>query len=250
MEKFKWGCGTGWQHDASARSKRHHRNEHIFPRLTDTTKGLVAIQKKTWELIGFFHMPNVSDHATAPPPNNFRLLLLRRLQRAFLRVAAHSMLMAITAPAHGQGSWGEGGSPWKAWWRESAQKGVSTNVPLRDLDPHAPIAANGRRLEVAWMGCHCLATAQPGKAPPGTREWPYPWQSVQGTEIHRIYGVTSKMSSGGVGGGSRRQVRRNVSSALIPTPELGVKGSSCVDARNRLGACAGVLCCLAPPPEP
>ena len=51
---------------------------------------------------------------------------------------------------------------WRVWWPVSGEAGgrVSTNVLLRDLDLHAPVAADGRRLEVAVDGLPLFGGAQ------------------------------------------------------------------------------------------
>ena len=92
---------------------------------------------------------------------------------------------------------------------------VSTNVLLRVLDLHAPIAADGRRLEVAVDGLplfggaqlavdttlvsalHCDGTARRGAA--HNEGVAISMAEREGTEISRTCWASSQISSGGSG---------------------------------------------------
>ena len=93
---------------------------------------------------------------------------------------------------------------------------VSTNVLLRDLDLHAPVAADGRRLEVAVVGLplfggaqlavdttlvsalHCDGTARRGAAHNEGSGY-FHGRVSQGTEVSRTCWAWSQISSGGSG---------------------------------------------------
>ena len=106
--------------------------------------------------------------------HHFRLLLLRRLQLPFpMKVRSCTewppSRCSWPSPRCLRTGWGLGRrgvaleSVVARICREAGGR-VSTNVLLRDLDLHAPIAADGRRLEVAVVGCHCSQW-------PWTRHW-------------------------------------------------------------------------------
>ena len=64
-------------------------------------------------------------------------------------------ILAITAlPAHGQGSWRGGGSLWRVWRLESAEKRVVEGVQTCccDLDLHAPSQPMDADSKWQWMG--------------------------------------------------------------------------------------------------
>ena len=156
VEEFEWGCGAGWQHEAGARVERHHRDLHIFPRLADLAKALVAIPRRAWEWSGFLHQSHVSDHPIGfpplPPP------LVASPSTPPLDIYGHHRAACARAGVLGRRGFALE-SVVARICREAGGR-VSTNVLLRDLDLHAPIAADGRRLEVAVDGLPLFGGAQ------------------------------------------------------------------------------------------
>ena len=130
MEEFEWGCGAGWQHEAGARAERHHRDTHIFPRLADPTKALLRSQGGPGSRLAFSTCPMC--RITRLGSHDFRLLLLRRLQRP-LPLTVCSCRCGRPPDAYGHhraacaraGVLGRRGSVWRVWWPEFVHKRVA-----------------------------------------------------------------------------------------------------------------------------
>ena len=80
VDEFEWGCGIGWQHEAASRVERHHRDDHIFPHLTDPDRALLLSQGGPGSGLAFSTCPTC--RITGMGAQHFRIppLALRRLQ--------------------------------------------------------------------------------------------------------------------------------------------------------------------------
>ena len=131
VDEFEWGCGSGWQHEAASRVERH-RDDHIFPHLTDPARALLLSQ-------------GGPGSGLITSPQHFRILLLRRLPTPspFDRVPAgvwpiYGHHRAACARAGVLGRRGFALESVVARICREAGGRVSTNVFVRDLDLHLP----------------------------------------------------------------------------------------------------------------
>ena len=181
--------------------------------VSQTQQGTVAILRRAWEWFGFLHQSHVSDHPIGFPPLPPPLVpppsTPPPFDRAFLPVWPSTRHL-WPSPRCLRTGWGLGecGGPYlqRGWWP------LEYNVLLRDLDFHAPIAADGCRLEVAVDGLplfggaqlavdttlvsafHCDGTTRRGAAHNEGIS-----MAEQGTEISRTCWASCQISSGGSG---------------------------------------------------
>ena len=168
VDEFEWGCGIGWQHEAASRVERHHRDDHIFPHLTDPARALLLAQGGPGSGLAFSTCPTCC--ITRMGAQHFRILLLRRLQLPLpLTVRSCRCGRPLDIYGHHRAACARAGVLGRRGFalesvvaricREAGGR-VSTNVFVRDLDLHLPNAADGRRLEVAVDGLPLFGGAQ------------------------------------------------------------------------------------------
>ena len=138
-EEYDPGCAKrGWQHEASSRVERRHR-EFFLSRLSENEQA--SLRSQSGPLAGAALMATLSHDATRIDPHLFRVFLLRR-------VAVHSIRLATTTCAVEQGFWQTGFVVESIGARICREGGarVSTNVHVRDLDILAPEVHDGCRI--------------------------------------------------------------------------------------------------------
>ena len=83
----------GWQHEASSRVEREHRERRILPRLVDNEKAMLRSQSGPGAGLAFSATP--SNSSSRIEPHLFRVLLLRRL-RLPLPLVSRTFLMWLS----------------------------------------------------------------------------------------------------------------------------------------------------------
>ena len=124
----------GWQHEASSRVDRQHREEVLFERLLPRNQAWVQSQSGPGGSLVLTRAPSV---LTKIPPHLFRVT---RLAPTALR----------------WGHWGGGDSHFRVLRRVFVgRQGVTTNVMVRVLD--LPLNTTNSRRKWLWTGCRCSA---------------------------------------------------------------------------------------------
>ena len=160
-EEFEPGNERGgWQHEASSRVERQHREEVLFERLLPRDRAWVRSQSGPGWSLALTTCP--TSVLTKIPPHLFRVVLLRRLRlplplsRTRAVVASQSTRLATTAlRAPERVALGRRGfaleSAAARVCREAGGR-VTTNVMVRDLDLPVLNTTDCRRLEVVVDG--------------------------------------------------------------------------------------------------
>ena len=167
-DDFEHGTARhGWQHEASSRVEREHRERRIMPSLADSEKAMLRSQSGPGAGLALSATP--SKYSCRIATHLFRVLLLRRLR---LPLPLVSRTCRCGRPTDVLGhhraararvwSVGEAGFCESAAARVCREGGarVSTNVMVRDLDLRAPDVLDGRRLEVVAEGFPLFGGAQ------------------------------------------------------------------------------------------
>ena len=160
-------AGHGWQHEASSRVEREHRERWIMPRLADSEKAMLRSQSGPGAGLALSATP--SNYSCRIAPHLFRVLLLRlRLPLPLVSrtcrcgrptdVLGHHRAACARAGVLGRRGFALESAAARVC-REGGAR-VSTNVMVRDLDLRAPDVLDGRRLEVVAEGLPLFGGAQ------------------------------------------------------------------------------------------
>ena len=123
----------GWQHEASSRVEREHRERRILPRLADNEKAMLRSQSGPGAGLALSATP--SSPSSRIEPHLFGGVLLRRPR---LPLPPVSRTCRRGRPTDVLGH------------HRAACARVSSNVMVKNLDLRAPDAHDGRRLEVVF----------------------------------------------------------------------------------------------------
>ena len=168
-EEFEPGTvRRGWQHEASSRVERKHREEELFPQMTPASRALIRSQAGPGAGLALSTSPLCL--LTRFPSQVFRVILLRRLQLPLPLTARncrcghhldvfgnHRAACARAGVLSRRGFALE--SVIARVCREAGGR-VTTNVLLRDLDLEIADRTDARRLEVAVDGLPLFGGAQ------------------------------------------------------------------------------------------
>ena len=158
----------GWQHEASSRVERWHRNVVLFFQLTEADKALTRSQSGTGAGVALTTTP--SNLHTRIELQLFRVLLLRRLRlplpfsRRFCRCGrlldslGHHRAACSRVGVLGKRCFALESAAAKIC-REAGGR-VATDLFVRDLDVNVPNLMDNRRLEVVADGLPLFAGAQ------------------------------------------------------------------------------------------
>ena len=168
-EEFEPGTvKRGWQHEASSRVERKHREEELFPQMTHASRALIRSQAGPGAGLALSTSPLCL--LTHFPSQVFRVILLRRLQLPLpltaricrcghhLDVFGHHR--AACARAGVLSRRGFALESVIARICREARGRVTTNVLLRDLDLEIADRTDARWLEVAVDGLPLFGGAQ------------------------------------------------------------------------------------------
>ena len=158
----------GWQHEASSRVERKHREEELFPQMTHASRALIRSQAGPGAGLALSTSPLCL--LTRFPSQVFRVILLRRLQLPLPLTARNCRCgHHLDVFGHHRAACARAGvlsrrgfaleSVIERVCREAGGR-VTTNVLLRDLDLEIADRTDARRLEVAVDGLKLFGGAQ------------------------------------------------------------------------------------------
>ena len=148
----------GWQHEASSRVKRHHREVNVFPRLSESGRDLVRSQAGPGGGLASAACPTC--RITSLDSHLFRVLLLRRLQLPLpLTVRSCRCGHFLDAHGHHRAACARAGVLARRGFsvesvaaricREAGGR-VTTNILVRDLDLDLEGPGDARKQHSAW----------------------------------------------------------------------------------------------------
>ena len=168
IEEYDPGCAKrGWQHEASSRVERRHR-EFFLSRLSENEQA--TLRSQSGPLAGAALMATPSHDATRIDPHLFRVLLLRRLHLP-LPFVSRTCRCGRPLDSFGHhraacsraGVLGRRGFAVESIGARICREGgarVSTNVHVFVLDILAPEVHDGRRIEIIAEGLPLFGGAQ------------------------------------------------------------------------------------------
>ena len=161
-EEFEPGIERGcWQHEASSRVERQHREEVVFERLLPRDRAWVRSQSGPGGSLALTTCP--TSVLTKIPQHMFRVVLLRRLRLPFLFLLTRAVGgLPIDSFGHHRASCTRTGAFESAAARVCREAGgrVTTNVMVRDLDLPVLNATDSRWLEVVVDGLPSFGGSQ------------------------------------------------------------------------------------------
>ena len=149
-EDFEQGFRTGWQHEASSRVERSHRDTQLFPRMGEASRALIRSQAGPGAGLAFSTCPTC--RVTALESNVFRMILLRRLQMP-LPLTVRTCRCGRPLDAYGHHR-----AQWRTWQPASVVKREVESQPTHSCEIwtsicHKEVVAGDWKL--SSTGCLC-----------------------------------------------------------------------------------------------